>query len=258
MMQEEISETKYQIIEGETSLLELTKLAEKVYAISKLTDIESEDTYRSLGERLQHFCLKENIEILSVDHPKSERKNKFIETNGFSLIRQKAFFQKDLRETIIPTKDTLSYRSLAEIGMPSFLEIFDIVSIGDKERTSTAEAFLQELIDIAGASYSPQNWLAVYESDIPVGAILPQPYDDNPLEGSIFYIGILPDHRNKGLGTILHAKGLTELKRSGCHTYIGSTDVSNQSMLKVFAKNKCERTSTQLFYKCIPYRLTTF
>ena len=222
-MHEEISENKYQIIESESWLLELRKLAEKVYKISKLADIEDEIILHSLGERLRRFFLRENIEIISDENPKSEHKNKFLEANGFSILRKKAYFQKDLRDFVIPASDEFSYRSLADVGLDFFLEIFDAITIYDKERTGPAQAFLQELIDMAGKSFNTQNWLIAFESDKPIGIVLPQTFDDDTSEGSIFYIGILPQYRNRGLGKILHAKGLSELKRLGCNIYIGST-----------------------------------
>ena len=248
-MHEEISENKYQIIEGESCLLELRKLAEKVYGISKLADFDDEDIRRSVSERLEHFCLTENIEILSNENPQSEPTNKFLETNGFSITRKKAFFQKDLRDYIFSYSDKFAYRSLADVGLDFFLEVLDVVTINDDERTGSAKEFLQELIDMAGESYNNQNWFIAFELDSPIGLLLPQAFDDDTYEGSIFYIGILPQYRNQGLGKILHAKGLSKLKLLGCNNYVGSTDVSNQSMLKVFDHNHCEQTSTQLFYK---------
>ncbi|MGG2367961.1 hypothetical protein ACE4ZV_26830, partial [Salmonella enterica] len=82
-----------------------------------------------------------------------------------SIIRKKAFFQKDLRDHIPSDPDKFSFRSLAEAGLIFFLEIFDAVSIDDKERTCTAKIFLQELIDTAGKSYNEQNWFIAFESD---------------------------------------------------------------------------------------------
>jgi hypothetical protein len=47
-------------------------------------------------------------------------------------------------------------------------------------------------------------------------------------------IGIVPGYRHKGLGKILHAKGLEILSRQVAIEYIGSTELENAAMIRIF------------------------
>ena len=51
-------------------------------------------------------------------------------------------------------------------------------------------------------------------------------------------IGVLPEHRNRGWGGRLH-RHLMGLARGRAATYVGSTDVRNRPMLRLFERNGC-------------------
>lgn len=65
-------------------------------------------------------------------------------------------------------------------------------------------------------------------------------------------IGVFPDHRSRGLGKILHARGLEILRAQGALDYIGSTDVLNASMLRVFETNGCSKIGIRTTHVAAP------
>jgi ribosomal protein S18 acetylase RimI-like enzyme len=88
-----------------------------------------------------------------------------------------------------------------------------------------------------------KNWLLAYRDGKLAGAVFAQRYFDKPEEGSIFFIGLTPEFRGKGLAKILHAKGLELLSNEGCTGYVGSTDIQNTAMIAVFKANDCTLTT---------------
>ncbi len=58
-------------------------------------------------------------------------------------------------------------------------------------------------------------------------------------------IGIVPGYRQRGLGKVLHAKGLEILSKQGATEYVGSTDLENPAMIRIFESNGCENIGTR-------------
>ncbi|WP_316570081.1 GNAT family N-acetyltransferase [Neobacillus sp. YIM B06451] len=70
-----------------------------------------------------------------------------------------------------------------------------------------------------------------------------------PGEGRLFYFGILPEARGRGLGSFLHKQALSMLKDIGADYYVGSTHMANVAMQKVFERNGCSvRSYTESYY----------
>jgi RimJ/RimL family protein N-acetyltransferase len=103
----------------------------------------------------------------------------------------------------------------------------------------SAEEAMNEYVEFAGAAHHPETWVVAYDEDRPVGVVFAQRYDDKPEEGSVFFIGVVPEFRGLGFGTVLHAKGLAMLSAIGVKEYVGSTDVQNEAMTRTFATNGC-------------------
>jgi ribosomal protein S18 acetylase RimI-like enzyme len=115
------------------------------------------------------------------------------------------------------------------------------------------DADFQELVDMAGERYDPESWfVALIEGEV-VGVLLPQVFPDAESEGTLFYVAVLPQFRGRGFGRALHASGLSMLAGRGAEKYVGSTDMRNEPMLRIFEANGCLRTTTQFFYK-LPVR----
>ena len=63
-------------------------------------------------------------------------------------------------------------------------------------------------------------------------------YGDSDDPADMTLIGVLPEHRNRGWGGRLH-RHLMWLARGRAAAYVGSTDVRNRPMLRLFEKNGC-------------------
>ena len=70
-------------------------------------------------------------------------------------------------------------------------------------------------------------------------------------EGRLFYFGVVPNLRRQGLGGNIHKISLVLLKRFLANYYVGSTDVNNAYMIKIFEKNGCELRDRKGIYKIV-------
>lgn len=166
----------------------------------------------------------------------------------FSIFQDKAYFKRKIDSFKTPYADHLHYQSLREIGEVRMLDIYRKTYEGNLNRNFNVEnpdGDLRSHIESAGALFNPEGWYAAFNGDSPVGILLPQRFSDIPTEGTLMSIGIVPEYRRKGLGKILHAKGLEILSKQGVSDYIGSTDVKNTAMIRVFEINGCENIGTR-------------
>ncbi|MHA6252243.1 GNAT family N-acetyltransferase [Oceanobacillus sp. CAU 1775] len=74
----------------------------------------------------------------------------------------------------------------------------------------------------------------------PVGVVFPHLEPDKDREGRIFWIGIHPKFRGKGLGKNLHFIGLHRLRNDfKAKSYLGATEINNNPMKKIMVHNGC-------------------
>ena len=70
-------------------------------------------------------------------------------------------------------------------------------------------------------------------------------------ERRLVYFGVVPNLRGQGLGVNIHRISLVLLKRFLANYYVGSTDVNNAYMIKIFEKNGCELRDWKGIYKIV-------
>ena len=229
----------------------------RLYFVAELTVAESapyEEVARSLATYLADSFYENGTEVLAWDKRAARKVNAALESAGFVVGRKKVFVERDLSDYSSPYEGALEYRSLAQLGEERFLEIMTEASTGDpfedmSERDPRAE--FRELKEYAGDKFQPTWWRVAFKGEHPVGVILPQEFADREGEGTLFYVGVVPDKRGHGYGKLLHATGLAFLAGNGVTHYVGSTDTRNAPMLRVFEANGCGITGTQLFYKAL-------
>lgn len=95
-----------------------------------------------------------------------------------------------------------------------------------------------------------KSCIAFYDKEQPIGISIPHIEPGTKNEGRLFYFGLLPEERGKGLSAHIHLQSLYMLEQMGATYYIGSTHMTNEKMQKVFWKNGCSiRTETELYCK---------
>lgn len=156
---------------------------------------------------------------------------------------EKYYVDKSLSGLVLHCKeDHFQYRSMKELGTHVFEGVLDLVLSETKSRDLQARKGkdeLRRLIELAENEFYPENWYIAFLGNDPIGLILPQKFPDSLKEGTLYVIGIVPQFRQKGFSKILHIKGLQILISLGINRYVGSTDVGNSAMIKVFSANGC-------------------
>jgi hypothetical protein len=159
---------------------------------------------------------------------------------------EKQYVKRNISGYVSPYHDPFSYRSLSEVGEHKFSNIFkevmgDSLSRDDSYITD-AKKELNTLIELAGMAFDPHTWFLVEMNNEPIGLVLPQKFPHKPKSGTIFYIGILSKYRGRKFAKLIQAKAFEVLSSKDVEEYIGSADVQNLPMLKVFEANKCCKT----------------
>ena len=157
---------------------------------------------------------------------------------------QKQYARRSIEGYTSPYDDPFEYRTVLDIGEEEVIRMM-IPFVEDK---TNPDQLAQARIEWDGysvaeiTSYHPENWLIAFKDDAPIGVVFPTRYLDQPEEGSISFIGVLPVWQGRRFGKILHAKGLEALAKMGVTRYVGSTEISNKPMLATFLANGCAFT----------------
>ena len=195
------------------------------------------------------------IEAVNWNRPEDAAFDAMLRISGFRVTCEKAFVERNLSDfdfTAIGAPDAFSYKTFAQAGRETFVETLAGIleqNVNRDMNLKDPETELDECVAHAGTAFNPATWkLALLDGKI-AGLVLPQLFHDAPEEGSIFNIGLLPAYRGRGLGRLLHARGLDDLKRLGATRYVGSTDIVNVPMRRIFAANGCREKGVRRIYR---------
>lgn len=184
-------------------------------------------------------CLK----ALSWAREDNSKWRKLLTESGFMEKEDRAYYRRKVSAFKSNHDNPFQLISLNDLGESSFLEIYRETYLGNSNRNfnnESPETDFRSHIESAGVLFDPNRWYVAMKENCPLGIVLPQRFPDSPHEGTLMSLGLLPKARGKGYGKVLHAIGLEILANQGATDYIGSTDVQNIPMIKVFEKNQCE------------------
>lgn len=99
-----------------------------------------------------------------------------------------------------------------------------------------------------GMNWRDHCYYFIYEGEI-VGIAIPHLEKGTCAEGRLFYFGLVPKWRGKGIGARIHNHALKLMKELNAQIYVGSTDVNNQYMIKIFEKNGCTLRNVKGIYR---------
>lgn len=123
--------------------------------------------------------------------------------------------------------------------MDSSIDASDQNDVLQRGSRQAAEKFLAESRD--GFSYQDEWWqFGVNSNDEIVGFVFPVVYKggtkDGLEEGTIYYIGVLPEYRGLGFGNDLLSKGTRLLQEIGVWRVFCDVAVNNAPMISVFQR----------------------
>jgi GNAT superfamily N-acetyltransferase len=204
-----------------------------------------------IAKRMFEFLIQEaknrNVQrVEAIIDNETENFNLFVDalqTTGFKINKRKHLFNKNLTEeiTIKPLPDLITMKTIEEVGRDKFKQLFikcveNSFDTIDDLLPQSPEALYNELCE--DEETNMDLWKVFCKGDTPIAFILPAEIADSL--GTLKYIGTLPEHRRKGLGSIFFLKGLEFLKSKGVKYYLGSTAYSNKPMIKIFENCGCK------------------
>jgi ribosomal protein S18 acetylase RimI-like enzyme len=134
----------------------------------------------------------------------------------------------------------IEWRTMTEAGEGVVLDLLRETSVGTPDGVDVCEGSTA-IENLLGGPYTNMDPRAVqigYWGEQPV-AILFCLVDTGTGWSTITFMGLVPSHRGRGLGTQVHLHGIETLRALGGVTYHDGTSESNEAMLRLFQKRGC-------------------
>jgi GNAT superfamily N-acetyltransferase len=245
--EEIFSGKSYRLKDIKGNTVELVRIGLDLYEFGefKLCD----ELYLPFGKKLYEYFKANSYVIMTDDLDYDRPKIQLLEKNGFVIYYTKMIYNKNLDEHEFKFNDIFEYRSLEQSGIDEFLETYKLVQSDDPEGEIDPRTDVNELVEYAGKEYHPRNWFIVMLNEKPIGIIMPQKFAAEKSLAGLMHIGLIPQERNKGYGKILFSKSLQILKEIGIEKYMGSTNINNIPMRKVFESSGCKEWFKRFFYR---------
>ena len=134
-----------------------------------------------------------------------------------------------------PAADDWLAQALSEV-LATSLDPADLLAVADRG----AQAAASLLISLAGPPFKQQpDWWQLAQTHFgePVGFVLCSVFvrdGERPLEGTIFYMGVMPGHRGNGYGRRLLDQATRTLLSIGAERILCDTAAINHPMISAF------------------------
>jgi len=163
-----------------------------------------------------------------------------LEDAGFALANRRVEYKTPLSQMGHRGAPSLTWKTMAETGEGVVLDVLREASIGtpDGVDTSRGSAAIENQLDGPYAGMDPRAVQIGYSGAEAV-AVLFCVVEKAVGWSTIAFIGLVPSHRGRGLGTEVHLHGIETLRALGGITYHDGTSESNEAMQRLFAKQGC-------------------
>ena len=180
------------------------------------------------------------IELLIMESmPRSDELRARAAGWGFVPHQSKAFYRApvaDVRWELAALPSGLAFRSATSEDDPRLVAALGRVLRGSWEDDRDPAAHLKSYVTRCRADgcLHVDDWETLEDPSGPLGVVIPALADASHEVGTNFYVGLVPEARGRGLGAAIHLRGLATLRDRGAKRFIGSTDLRNTPMRRVF------------------------
>ena len=172
----------------------------------------------------------------------------------FELYVEKLYVRRSLEGFVSPYADPFALVSLVDAGEEAFVDVLAQAMSGSLARDLHPDRPREEFHEMRAMeadTHEPERWSIALLDGEPAGVILANrfPFDD---EATFTFLGLCPAFRGRGLGAVLHARGLEVLREMGARRYLCSTDLRNTAMLRTYARHGCQPFDVRRQYLWVP------
>ncbi|NMH72156.1 GNAT family N-acetyltransferase [Bacillus sp. RO2] len=157
-------------------------------------------------------------------------------------------------EDLTVTNDQITWHSLSEglIDDLQYAELYELCRSGsaNKNTKQPIAQVMRSLKSELGPEWHEHCYYFIKNGAF-AGISIPHIEMGTEDEGRLFYFGVVPALRGQGIGQHIHQISMELLKKYHATYYVGSTDVNNTNMIKIFEKNGCELRDRKGIYKLV-------
>lgn len=231
------------------NIIKLKKLGKHLYEFEKFNvSTKNLNVITLLQEKFFSFVKRNKIEIMTENTARDRNQNRFMKGCGLKIKYSKNLFTRNLRTFSPNYKDIFKYKSFNELELYKLHKLFKHCIEGSIEDYARFRNYSKKLKRLVRNVYDYENWKVALLNNTAIGIIMPHVFPEDPKLGTLLNIGIRPKYRGKGYGRIIHAHGLELLKQMGAKKYLGSTEITNYAMVKVFELNGCKKWFIRHFF----------
>lgn len=172
---------------------------------------------------------------------------------NFSKISSIVEYTRKL-ENLPRIDDQIVWHSLSEgmLDEREYAELYDRCRMGsaNKNIKQPIDQVMQSIKNELGSDWRKYCYYFTKNETL-IGISIPHIEMGTKDEGRLFYFGVVPNFRGQGLGRTIHKITLALLKNFHASYYVGSTDVHNSNMIKIFEGNGCELRDRKGIYKIV-------
>ncbi|MDR2992517.1 MAG: GNAT family N-acetyltransferase [Bacillus cereus] len=216
----------------------------------------SVQTYKERISKFEEVCLKWELNrasiVLNKRFSSYNSSTKVLLDADFSSHAAKIEVCRELNNVEMVEKQ-YTYRSIeaGTLSEKEFKYIWEqcMADSGNQTSILTTDEHFYSVQTELGKGWE-KSCIVFYDKNEPIGMSIPHIETGTESEGRLFYFGVMPYYRGRGMSSQIHLQSLHMLKEMGATHYIGSTHTSNAKMQRVFWRNNCSlKTEIELYYK---------
>lgn len=222
------------------NLFNIIKNDQKYWLVDQVKqDGASEEIYKEHFDHILTKWKEGNIGYLSL--LMTEDYHDWLIANGLRQVSKTVEYTRDI--TNLPQVNSdIQWHALSEqlISDAAYGNLYERSSAGsaNKNAPQKKEQFLDSLKRELGEQWREHCLYFINDRDY-AGIAIPHIEMGTMDEGRLFYFGVVPEWRGKGMGSAIHKIALTLLRKWNATTYVGSTGSENEPMIRIFEQNGC-------------------
>jgi ribosomal protein S18 acetylase RimI-like enzyme len=187
-----------------------------------------------------------------------EARVRLLEESGYALLRDGLRWQYSPSTEQAVLDHSLVFRSLPEVGEEAFVAAVASTYEGTRdswisqsmEEHGALGAAREDFVDAQALEYEPEWWELAYTGDDALAGVIMAA--KNPSTAVVWYVGVVPEQRGRGLATQLVRRGTERLVDSGIEEIRGDCDLDNVGMVKAFERAGYEQFARRRSYRLAP------